>query len=280
MIKHSIAKYIFDIKDRDHIAINYSNSEQMDEVVINFTLRGLASNQINFWFVQQNEKDHWLEILKKKGVDVNQLIDSHELIIVEHTKFLSNAILTPFDLIMSNLYKVKNIVKNKQKFGINAIGTLSGNLYSQKRFAECINIARNWHKVVESFEIPITLLCPYYSMTEEHKLDLIKIHNAGILTLEENSDTHRTFGNKERKNYTEEKNFQNLESEIFPKKELAIFNSLNEIISIMREKEIVQQNETINKKDIPEWYFNLIESLNKLYISGYDNAHKENEDLK
>ncbi len=280
MIKHSIAKYIFDIKDRDHIAINYSNSDQMDEVVINFTLRGLASNQINFWFVQQNEKDHWLEILKKKGVDVNQLIDSHELIIVEHTKFLSNAILTPFDLIMSNLYKVKNIVKNKQKFGINAIGTLSGNLYSQKRFAECINIARNWHKVVESFEIPITLLCPYYSMTEEHKLDLIKIHNAGILTLEENSDTHRTFGNKERKNYTEEKNFQNLESEIFPKKELAIFNSLNEIISIMREKEIVQQNETINKKDIPEWYFNLIESLNKLYISGYDNAHKENEDLK
>jgi DcmR-like sensory protein len=280
MIKHSIAKYIFDIKDRDHIAINYSNSEQMDEVVINFTLRGLASNQINFWFVQQNEKDHWLEILKKKGVDVNQLIDSHELIIVEHTKFLSNAILTPFDLIMSNLYKVKNIVKNKQKFGINAIGTLSGNLYSQKRFAECINIARNWHKVVESFEIPITLLCPYYSMTEEHKLDLIKIHNAGILTLEENSDTHRTFGNKERKNYTEEKNFQNLESEIFPKKELAIFNSLNEIISIMREKEIVQQNETVNKKDIPAWYFNLIESLNKLYISGYDNAHKENEDLK
>lgn len=280
MIKHSIAKYIFDIKDRDHIAINYSNSDQMDEVVINFTLRGLASNQINFWFVQQNEKDHWLEILKKKGVDVNQLIDSHELIIVEHTKFLSNSILTPFDLIMSNLYKVKNIVKNKQKFGINAIGTLSGNLYSQKRFAECINIARNWHKVVESFEIPITLLCPYYSMTEEHKLDLIKIHNAGILTLEENSDTHRTFGNKERKNYTEEKNFQNLESEIFPKKELAIFNSLNEIISIMREKEIVQQNETINKKDIPEWYFNLIESLNKLYISGYDNAHKENEDLK
>lgn len=280
MIKHSIAKYIFDIKDRDHIAINYSNSEQMDEVVINFTLRGLASNQINFWFVQQNEKDHWLGILKKKGVDVNQLIDSHELIIVEHTKFLSNAILTPFDLIMSNLYKVKNIVKNKQKFGINAIGTLSGNLYSQKRFAECINIARNWHKVVESFEIPITLLCPYYSMTEEHKLDLIKIHNAGILTLEENSDIHGTLGNKERKNYTEEKNFQNLESEIFPKKELAIFNSLNEIISIMREKEIVQQNETVNKKDIPEWYFNLIESLNKLYISGYDNAHKENEDLK
>jgi len=281
-IASSISAHIFNMQDRDHIAVSYSNSEQMDEIVINFTLRGMASNQINFWIVQQNEKDHWFEILKKKGIDVDQLIDSHELIIMDHKEVISNdSSLISFDPIFKNLQKIKNLVIEKQKFGINIIGTLAGNLYSRGEFSDSIEVAKYWHKIIESFESPITVLCPFYSMTEDHQSKLLKLHNIGVLTLKDNSDIKRTLGNKEI-NKEESNKYQNLESDIFPKKELAIFNSLNEIISIMREKEIYQKNKIVakDKKDIPEWYFNLIESLNNLYGNGYDNAHKENENLR
>lgn len=272
------------MEDRSHVAVNYSNSQQMDEAVINFTLRGIACNQINFWLVQRSQKEHWLEVLSKKGINVNQLIDSHELTIVEHKDVVPDASQEiSFDPILKKLQAVKKLVADKQKFGINVIGTLAGSLFAKGKLEDCINIESHWHEIIDSFEIPITVLCPYYSLIEKYQADIIEIHNHGLITLTENSDIKRTLGNKEVANHKEEsEKYQSLESDLFPKKELAIFNSLNEIISVMREKESFQKNEIseTNKTDIPEWYFNLVESLNKLYSNGYDNAQKENESFR
>lgn len=280
----STSVYIFNMEDRSHVAVNYSNSQQMDEAVINFTLRGIACNQINFWLVQRSQKEHWLEVLSKKGINVNQLIDSHELTIVEHKDVVPDASQEiSFDPILKKLQAVKKLVADKQKFGINVIGTLAGSLFAKGKLEDCINIESHWHEIIDSFEIPITVLCPSYSLIEKYQADIIEIHNHGLITLTENSDIKRTLGNKEVANHKEEsEKYQSLESDLFPKKELAIFNSLNEIISVMREKESFQKNEIseTNKTDIPEWYFNLVESLNKLYSNGYDNAQKENESFR
>jgi len=75
-------------------------------------------------------------------------------------------------------------------------------------------------------------------------------------------------------------------SEAVPKKELAIFWSLNEIINTIKDKEnfekisnFVKRKDPIDK-NIPQWYFNFVESLSKLYDRGYTNAVKENKSLE
>lgn len=179
----STSKLISDMNERDHIAANCTKDAEIEEIITNFVLRGIMHNQINFWLVKKYEKEIWLAILKKAGIDVNCLINSQELIILDSDEIFSEAPFS-FNPIHGHLENLKSLIRDKQKSGINVIGTLAGTLFSQARFSDCTNIERNWHEVIETFEIPITLLCLYNSsMSEKYQSVLIGVHNVGMLTI-------------------------------------------------------------------------------------------------
>jgi len=246
----------------------------------NFFLSGLLRNQLNFWIVKREEKQEWSSILNKNGINVNQLTDSQELIISDHDELFSNIPYgSSFNPIHAKLEDLKSLIIKKRKSGINAIGTIAGNLFLQTKFSNCKNIERSWHQVIESFEIPITLLCPYHaSMTEKSQSDLIETHNTGLLISGGNSYTLKQI----RERHEKESLKEYVNGSKIPEKEFAILKSLNEIIPIMQDHNKTQRSAMTyeSSRVIPKWYSDLINSLSKLYDDGYGNSFKENEELR
>lgn len=272
----TLSEVIHCMNPRDHIAVSYANSKELEEMIMNFFLRGLLRNQLNFWLIKKEEKETWTAILNKNGINVNHLIESQELVILDHYELFSSIPFgSSFNPILAKLEDLKSLIVKKQKSGINAIGTLAGSLFSQTKFSDCKNIERNWHQVIESFEIPITLLCLYQSsMTEKSQSDLIESHNVGLLLSGGNSYTLKQVKEKNEKellDYTPDSKIT--------KKEFAILKILNEIVPIIQDSNKMQES-TYHSKTIPKWYSDLINSLSKLYDMGYGNSFKEKEDLR
>jgi len=265
------------MNQRDHIAVSYTNSAELEELITTFFLRGLLRNQLNFWLVKREEKEDWTAILNKNGINVNQLIDSQELIILDHHELFSNMPYgSSFNPILAKLEDLKSLVIKKHKSGINAIGTLAGSLFLQTKFSDCKNIERNWHQVIETFEIPITLLCPYKSsMTDHSQSSLIESHSMGLLISGGNSYTLKQIRKCEKESFKEQ-----VSGSKITKKEFAILKILNDIIPIMQDYNKMQASTYQTSKTIPKWYSDLINSLSALYDNGYDNSFKENDDLR
>lgn len=263
---------------RDHVAISYSNFEELEEMITNFFLKGLMRNQLNFWLIKTEEKEIWSAILIKNGINVQQLIDSQELIILDQKELFSNIPDGSFNPILAKLEDLKSLIVQKRKSGINAICTLAGNLFSQTKFSDCRNIERNWHQVIKTSEIPITLLCPYHSsMTEKSQSDLTETHNTGLLISGRNLYTLKQI----RENQEQQSFKEFVDGSKIPDKEFAILKILNEIIPIIQDCNKTQEGIEYQPSDvIPRWYSDLINSLSKLYDEGFGNSFKENEDLR
>ena len=262
----SFSDYIFNMKDYDHISISYTMLQQLDEIIRNFFLRGMQHNQVNFWIVNQNVKKQWLEVLKRNEIDVNHLIDSKELIIIDPDEIFSNVSSDPsFNPIMEKLQTFKNVLVNGKKTGINAIGTLA----SQQE-SDYINIEKYWHDAMKSFEYPITLLSPYYFSSIKQSPDS-RFHICGLIRFTENFMTPS----------------RQSESENLPKKELAMLTCLNEIIITLRNVEnfeqitnLVRMSNSNGNKTIPKWYFNFVDALSELYDKGRGNNRDECESMR
>lgn len=72
----------------------------------------------------------------------------------------------------------------------------------------------------------------------------------------------------------------NLKSEMYPRREIAVLETLHEVISIVQENRILQDIGTDPNKKMPKWYIDLIESLIKLYDSGHPNPVQDVEELR
>ncbi len=277
----STSASIFPLNDHDHVAVSYSNFEEIKGIISYSILSGIEKNQINLWFVQKDEMMGWLEILEQNGINVTQLIQASELIIIDQNEICLNNSSASFNSIFDRFQNLKNIVIQKQKNGINVISTCTGNLFLNGKFHDCLDIEIKCHQILESFDIPITLLCLYHSkITEKHQLELIEVHNCGLLTLIENTDTiKRKLDDKKihEQKYGSNIN-QKYDLEIFPRKELAVLETLNGIITLVQKKEMVQDIRI--RKRMPNWYIELVESLVKLYDTGYVNFIKENRKLR
>lgn len=280
----SIPTFIQNMEDCDHLAVSYSNFEEIKEIISNFVLRGIEKKQINLWLVRQDEKELWLEVLRQKGIEVDHLIQSNELIAVDHSEIFIDSCSPSFNSILafnSIFDKFQNLNRSseKHKNGINAIGTFTGNLFFNGTINDCIDIETKWHQVLESYNVPVTLihLYPSIKITEKYQSDLIEIHNRGLLILDENSKILKQ--KVENSPISQIEQYGDFESENFPKRELAVLETLKEIISIVQEKEILQDMGTVASKKMPKWYISLIESLIQLYDAGHDNSYKEVEGL-
>jgi hypothetical protein len=271
------------MSDRDHIAINYTTLEEISKIIVNFTLRGMGRNQINVWGVNQYEKKQWIKILKDRGIDVDYLIESKDLIIIEHPKNTSS--ITPF--IMDALQSLKILVEQKDKSGINIIGTFPGNLFLQGKFSDCFEIEKTLHETVETFEIPITMVHLYsLPMTKEQQSSIAEVHNSGLVML---TEKYHILNKKLKDAFENEKikidGYQYLESEVFQEKELAIFKAASDMIVLYQEKFNFEKTKKIphhakREDSIPKWYFDMVKSLDKLYNDGYADAHKSKEELR
>ncbi len=275
---------VFGLNDGDHVGIKYVTIGDISKIIINFTLRGMAKNQLNVWGINKDEKKQWIEILKTNGVDVQSMVNSEDLVILGDEEYNVDP-----KYYMNQLQSLKDLIKNKQKSGINIIDTSLGNLFSLGKFDHCIKIEKMLDEMIGTSEIPITMIHLYSSsMTKEQQSSIAEVHNSGLVLLTEKRHIINTKSKNELEN---EKikidGYQYQHSEVFQEKELAIFKSLSDMIVIYQEKQNFEKNEItpnnilqLGNDNWPKWYADMIQALDELFNAGYAFADKSNKELK
>lgn len=177
---HVIKNAMLEMKDRDHVIAYYSSPFQLEQMVYHFVARGLKSNQIAVMAVSRPEEHAFREFLKVNGMDVDGLIETQDILIVPHDELYPAGPDSSFEPILGRLHAAKGLLESKKRTGLNIIGTVAGNLAMRGQHEKCFHIEQAWHRTVQDYAVPITLLCPYQEGSIESEAPLIKCHSRGV----------------------------------------------------------------------------------------------------
>lgn len=163
----SIEDFISEINASDQLVITFNDKLQFEQIVVNFIKRGINNNNINVLFISNKEETEFIRTLNKlKNID--SLFRSQDMIILRPDDyFLDGTYL--IEPILKKLDSIREIAKDKSKSGLSLIGTpiLEQVLIEQGRYDEAYNIEIQFHKTIQRFEFPTTVLCLYKSLPEE-----------------------------------------------------------------------------------------------------------------
>lgn len=177
---HIIKNAVLEMKDRDHVIAYYSSPFQLEQMVCHFVARGLKSNQITVMAVSRPEEHAFKEFLKVNGMDVNGLIETQDIIIVPHDELYPAGLDSSFEPILGRLHAARGLLEPRKRTGLNIIGTVAGNLAMRGQHEKCLHIEQAWHRTVQDYAVPITLLCPYQEGAVESEAPLVKCHSRRV----------------------------------------------------------------------------------------------------
>lgn len=179
---HSIKNAMLGMKDGDHLAVFYSSPFQLEQMICHFVVRGLQNNHVNLMAVSRSEELAFREFLRANGLDVDSFVDSHDIVIVRHDELYPDGLGPSFEPILARLREARVILESRKKAGFNIVGTVAGGLATRGDHDKCIGIEQAWHKTVQDYPVPITLLCPYPAgaITEKSRAPLAECHSRGV----------------------------------------------------------------------------------------------------
>lgn len=175
----SIEDLVLDIKDRDHFILTCENDRQLEEILRSFLHRGIKFNAINILNILKEEESRFLRALSKCELDIDKMFNSYDIMIVwaddcfHDQKFF----VEPF---VKSIEQAKDIAKKRQKSGLNVLSTTAGTLVKKGRVEDAIVDEHQAHKLVRSYEIPLTLVCVYPFIPDSVLEQLSEYHDIVI----------------------------------------------------------------------------------------------------
>jgi len=177
-----IKNAVLEMKDRDHVIAYYSSPFQLEQMVYHFVVRGLQNNQVTFMAVSRQEERAFREFLWANGMDADSLVKRGDIVTVSHDELYPEGLDPSIEPILARLYAARAEIKSRKRAGLNIIGTVAGNLALRGEDDRCLRLEQAWHRTVQDYAVPVTLLCPYSAdvMTAESRAMLIECHSRSV----------------------------------------------------------------------------------------------------
>ena len=179
----TILEKISKMENRDHLAFEFSDNDELGEYISEFMMLGMRKNCLNILVISKEEIDEYHNMLISNGISVKDLVHSEDLIVCSHDEiYQDRKIGSSFDPVIGYLEKVHQLAIKKKKSGLCIVGTIAGNLENNNNHTDCIKIERAWHEIIPKYEMPIRLICPYKSLSDIKTIEsLVLTHNNGLI---------------------------------------------------------------------------------------------------
>jgi hypothetical protein len=167
------------MKAGDHLAFVYRNKIELEDTVTEFIRRGIDKSGLNLLLVTEEEATEYLAYLREQGIEAGDKVNAGNIVVEPIDGLLDKHA----DFIVCRLSgvveRMLRTATRKNKRGLNVIGRLAGNLANQGKYLECIKVETYWHERLlnaATTSQPITLLCPYDSISIKLETPLRKTH--------------------------------------------------------------------------------------------------------
>jgi metal-responsive CopG/Arc/MetJ family transcriptional regulator len=160
----SMEDFVLEIKDHDHIVLNFNNESQFKEIITAFVKRGIDYNQINVLIIYRKEEQKFLQSLDKFP-NINYLFNLQDIMIIPADESFHNDNFS-VEPVVKRLRSIEQLAKERSKKGLNILATLPAKLIEQGRYEDAVKIENVFNIAIGEFEQPITLLCLYKSVPE------------------------------------------------------------------------------------------------------------------
>ncbi|MFY3741925.1 MAG: hypothetical protein HMLIMOIP_002386 [Candidatus Nitrosomirales archaeon] len=162
------------------MALFYDNEEQRDNEIIHFINEGLAEGQLCIYGTIHVSDKEYFETLTSRIINYEENVKKGNLMVVDFIPFYLAALkhdLTPYKEVQKQL---EDVLKNKKDMKVRYVGDVTGYLFKNGYFYECIMIEGWWQNI----HLPlITTLCLFdkslmdKSPFDNHKNKVIHTHD-------------------------------------------------------------------------------------------------------
>lgn len=143
-------------QDGDHFTMSYAGKEEFSNLLVTFLQRGTQNNCLNVLIISEDEKRRLGSFLNsfrecRDKSEAGSMPD--DTVIMTHAELYgdeldSASLPLSFQPIMNGMAQARQLAIQKQKSGLNVVGTVAGRLFSMGRFDECLQIERLWHETI------------------------------------------------------------------------------------------------------------------------------------
>ena len=144
-----------------HMAVSYSNKEELSQLICNFIQKGIQKNMLNLLIIQKKYEPYYISMFEDYNFTKLDNIKEEIEIIYSDNLFENMSFGESYSPIITALDIASDLAKAKKKSGLNIIGTIAHDLLLNSEEKKCFRIEEGWKRIIPHYSPPIQLLCPH-----------------------------------------------------------------------------------------------------------------------